>query len=74
MTPNTVPSLLHAVLDPLATVHTQVEAALFLAQQYKLPGPFIDTIKASAAALDGIHDTLLDIAVALDPDLAKDQD
>ncbi|GAJ17430.1 unnamed protein product, partial [marine sediment metagenome] len=69
-----LPAMLYAVLDPLTAVHTQVEAALFLAQRNRLPPSFIQTIKASAAALDGIHDTLLDIAVALDPDLAKDQD
>ncbi|GAI67695.1 unnamed protein product, partial [marine sediment metagenome] len=35
---------------------------------------FIYTIKDSTTALDGIIDTLTDIAVTLDPNLAKDQD
>jgi len=67
----TVPAMLDAVLDPLVSITEQVEATLELARQMKLPGPFIDTIKASATALDGIHDTLLDIAVALDPNRGK---
>ncbi|MBA7581822.1 hypothetical protein ES708_23733 [subsurface metagenome] len=71
MTSNTVPALLHAALDPLVSITAQVEAALELAHRMKLPSAFIYTIKDSAAALDGIHDTLLDIAVALDPDRPK---
>ena len=67
----TVPAMLDAVLDPLVSITEQVEAAVELARRMKLPGAFIHTIKASATALDGIHDTLLDIAVALDPDRGK---
>ncbi|MBA7633506.1 hypothetical protein ES703_41074 [subsurface metagenome] len=74
MTNETVSAKLDAILDPLASITQQVEAALKLAQRNRLPPWFIQTIKASAGALDGIHDTLLDIAVTLDPDLAKDQD
>ncbi|GAI81850.1 unnamed protein product, partial [marine sediment metagenome] len=44
MTPNTVPGILDAILDPLASIQEQVQAALDLARQNKLPGPFIDTI------------------------------
>jgi len=70
MTTNSVSRILDAVLDPLATLQTQVEAALFLAQQYKLPGPFIETIKAAATRLDDTWDELNEIATALDPDRA----
>ncbi len=73
MTANTVPAILNAVLDPLVSITEQVEAALELARRNRLPPSFIETIKASAAALDGIIDTLTDIAVTLDPDLTKDQ-
>lgn len=71
MTANTVPAMLDAVLDPLHALTEQVEAALDLARRNKLPAPFIQTIKASVASLDGIADTLTDIATALDPSLCQ---
>ncbi|MBA7615770.1 hypothetical protein ES703_23056 [subsurface metagenome] len=69
-----VPAMLDAVLQPLAAIQTQVEAALFLAQQYKLPGPFIETIQGAVANLDMTSETLKEIVTTLDPNLAKDQD
>ena len=65
-----LPAMLDATLEPLAAVQTQVEAALFLAQQYKLPGPFIETIKAAVTRLDDTWDELNEIATTLDPDRA----
>lgn len=73
MTSNSLPAMLDAVLDPLASIQEQVQAAAALARRMKLPAPFIVSIEVSAAALDGIHHNLLDIAVVLDPDLAKHQ-
>jgi len=73
MTTNTVPAILDAILDPLNSITKQVEAALALARRNKLPGSFIDTITNSVAFLDDAHDSLLEIATALDPNLAKDQ-
>ncbi|MBA7569740.1 hypothetical protein ES708_11481 [subsurface metagenome] len=70
MTSDSVSAKLDAVLDPLAAIQAQVEAALFLAQQYKLPGPFIQTIKAAVTRLDDTWDELNEIATALDPDRA----
>lgn len=68
MTNQTVPAILDGILDPLHSIQEDVNAALLLAQLNKLPGPFIDTIKASAAALAGIWETLNEIATTLDPD------
>ncbi len=73
MTSNSVPAILDAVLDPLASIQEQVQAALELAQRNKLPGPFIETIKASITRLDDTWDELNEIATALDPDRAIPQ-
>jgi len=70
MTSNTVSRLLDAVLDPLATLQAQVDAALALAQGYNLPGPFIQTIKTALTRLDDTWDELNEIATALNPDRA----
>ncbi len=71
MTSDSVSAKLDAVLDPLGTIQAQVEAALFLAQQYKLPGPFIETIKAAVTRLDATWESLNEICTTLDPDRAK---
>jgi len=71
MTNQTVPAILDSVLDPLSSIQHQVQAALELAQQNKLPGPFIETIKAAITRLDDTHDELLEIATALDPTLCE---
>ncbi len=73
MTPNTVPGILDAVLDPLTAVQKQVLAALVLARRNKLPGPFIDTIHAMLTTLADTWATLNETATALDPARAKDQ-
>ncbi|MBA7540164.1 hypothetical protein ES705_32458 [subsurface metagenome] len=73
MTTNTVSAKLDALLDPLNSITEQANAALDLALRCKLPAPFIRTIRDSINRLDAAHDQLTDIAVALDPDLAKDQ-
>jgi len=70
MTSDTVPAILDAVLDPLTSIQEQVQAALELAQRNKLPGPFIETIKAAVTRLDDAWDELNEIATALDPDRA----
>ncbi len=70
MTTNTVSGILDAVLDPLSSIQEQVQAALELAQQNKLPGPFIETIKAAVTRLDDTWDELNEIATTLDPDRA----
>ncbi|MBA7639364.1 hypothetical protein ES703_47022 [subsurface metagenome] len=67
----TVPAILDAVLDPLSSIQEQVQAALELARRNKLPGPFIDTIKAAVTRLDDAWDELNEIATALDPDRGK---
>lgn len=73
MTPNTVSAKLDAVLDPLNSITQQVNAALDLALQNKLPRPFLQTIRDAINRLDATHDELLEIATTLDPDRAKDQ-
>lgn len=71
MTSNTVSAKLNAILDPLVSIVEQANAALELAVRCKLPAPFIRTMRDSINRLDAAHDQLLDIAVALDPNLAK---
>jgi len=71
MTNQTVPAILDGVLDPLNAIQEDVQAALLLAKLNKLPRPFIDTIAASAGALEGIWETLNDICTTLDPDRGK---
>ena len=71
MTANTVPAILDAILDPLVSITQQVNTALDLAQQNKLPPPFIRTIRDAINRLDGAHDELLEIATALDPTLCE---
>ncbi|GAI87131.1 unnamed protein product [marine sediment metagenome] len=68
MTPNTVPRILDAILDPLASIQEQVQAALDLARQNKLPRPFLDTIQGAVANLDITWEALNEIATTLDPD------
>ncbi len=71
MTSNTVSTMLDAVLDPLASLQRQTEAALELAERNKLPRPFIQTIAAAIVRLRDAHDELLDIATTLDPKLCQ---
>ncbi len=70
MTSNSISGILAAVLDPLASIQEQVQVALELAHQNKLPGPFIQTIKAAVTRLDDTWDELNEIATTLDPDRA----
>ncbi|MBA7586456.1 hypothetical protein ES708_28456 [subsurface metagenome] len=71
MTANTVSAKLDAILDPLNSISEQANAALDLAQQNKLPAPFIRTIRDAINRLDAAHDELLEIATALDPTLSE---
>jgi len=70
MTEQTVPAILDAILDPLASIQEQVQVALELAQRNKLPGPFIHTIKAAVTRLDDAWHELNEITTTLDPDRA----
>ena len=67
----TVSGILDAVLDPLNSISQQVTTALDLAQQNKLPRPFIQTIRHAINRLDAAHDELNEICTTLDPDRAK---
>ncbi len=71
MTSQTVPAILNAILDPLSSIQEQVQAALELAQQNKLPRPFLDTIQGAVANLDITWEALNDICTTLDPDRGK---
>jgi len=71
MTNETLSAKLDAVLDPLNAISLKVTTALDLAQRNRLPRSFIQTIRDSINQLDAAHDQLLDIAIALDPSLAK---
>ncbi|MBA7572249.1 hypothetical protein ES708_14025 [subsurface metagenome] len=71
MTANTVPAILDSVLDPLNAIQEDVQAALLLAQQNKLPRPFLQTIQAAITDIERTWETLNEICTTLDPDRAK---